>query len=209
MVEHFRELTKKVRVRCSLPNQHQNILKKMNNLEKIVTDTILQRASDVIVIDGIEYQITPPTPATLILVSELIAGLPIVNRHTDNIIREVLSSAKDLSVIGKIAATLILGAKRIKESRYIAIEHTSETKCWSWKKFRFIAKRNIITEKTLEVDYLAERILNEVTNKTLVELISNRLGMMQIADFFELTTFLSDANLLKRTREVVATASGD
>ncbi len=181
----------------------------MNNLEKIVTDTILQRASDVIVIDGIEYQVTPPTPATLILVSELVAELPIVNRHTDNIIHEVLSSAKDLSVIGKIAATLILGAKRIKESRYIAIEHTNETKCWSWKKFRFLTKRNIITEKALEVDYLAERILNEVTNKTLVELISNRLGMMQIGDFFELTTFLSDANLLKRTREVVATASGD
>ena len=168
----------------------------MDNLEKIVTDTILQRASDVIVIDGTEYPITPPTPATLILVSELVAELPVINRHTDNIIREVLSSAKDLSVIGKITATLILGAKRIKERRYKTIKQ---------KRWGVFSK----TERVLEIDYLAERILNDVTNKTLVELISKRLGMMQIGDFFEVTTFLSEANLIKRTREVVATVSGD
>lgn len=168
----------------------------MDNLEKIVSDTILQRASDVIVIDGTEYPITPPTPATLILVSELVAELPVINRHTDNIIREVLSSAKDLSVIGKITATLILGAKRIKERRYKTIKQ---------KRWGVFSK----TERVLEIDYLAERILNDVTNKTLVELISKRLGMMQIGDFFEVTTFLSEANLIKRTREVVATVSGD
>ena len=181
----------------------------MDNLEKIVTDTILQRASDVIVIDGNEYPITPPTPATLILISELVSTLPAMNREADNILLEVLSTAKDLSVIGKIAATLILGAKRIKEHRYITIEHTAETKRWSWSKFRFVVERATTTGKALEVDYLAERILNEVTNETLVKIVSKRLGMMQIGDFFELTTFLSETNLLKRTREVVATASGD
>lgn len=181
----------------------------MDNLEKLVTDAILQRASDVIVIDGTEYPIAPPTPATLILVSELVSKLPVVNRQTDNILLEVLSIAKDLSVIGKIAATLILGAKRIKERRYKTITHTSETKRWSWRKFRFVVDRATTTEMALEVDYLAELILNEVTNETLVKLVSKRLGLMQIGDFFELTTFLSEANHLKRTREVVATASGE
>lgn len=181
----------------------------MDNLEKLVTDTILQRASDVIVIDGNEYPITPPTPATLILTSELVSTLPVVNRQADNILLEVLSKAKDLSVIGKIAATLILGAKRIKEHRYITIEHRTETKRWSWRNFRYVVERATITKKALEVDYLAERILNEVTNETLVKIVSKRLGMMQIGDFFELTTSLSEANQLKRTKEVVATQSGD
>ena len=181
----------------------------MDNLEKLVTDTILQRASDVIVIDGTEYPITPPTPATLILVSELVSILPVVNRQADNILLEVLSTAKDLSVIGKITATLILGAKRIKEGRYITIEHTTETRRWSWKRFRFVVGRATTTRKALEVDYLAERILDEVTNETLVKIVSKRLGMMQIGSFFELTTSLSEANQLKRTKEVVAIQSGD
>lgn len=181
----------------------------MDNLEKLVTDAILQRASDVIVIDGTEYPIAPPTPATLILVSELVSTLPAVNRQADNILLEVLSVAKDLTVIGKITATLILGAKRIKEKRYITIEHTTETRRWSWKRLRFVVERAMTTRKVLEVDYLAERILDEVTNETMLRVVLKRLGMMQIADFFELTTSLSEANQLKRTREVVATQFGD
>lgn len=181
----------------------------MDNLEKLVTDAILQRASDVIVIDGTEYPIAPPTPATLILVSELVSTLPAVNRQADNILLEVLSVAKDLTVIGKITATLILGAKRIKEKRYITIEHTTETRRWSWKRLRFVVERATTTRKVLEVDYLAERILDEVTNETMLRVVLKRLGMMQIADFFELTTSLSEANQLKRTREVVATQFGD
>ena len=181
----------------------------MDNLEKLVSDTILQKTSEVIVIDGVEYPITPPTAGTVIMISELVSQLPVVNRHTDNILLEVLGTAKDLSVIGKIAATLILGAKRIKERRYTTITHTTETKRWSWRKFRFVVERATTTQRLLEVDYLAEKILNEVTNETLVKLVSKRLGTMQIGDFFELTTSLSEANLLKRTKEVVATASGE
>lgn len=181
----------------------------MDNLEKLVSDAILQTSSDVIVIDGVEYPITPPTAGTVIMISELVSQLPVVNGQTDNVLLEVLGTAKDLSVIGKIAATLILGAKRIKERRYKTITHTTKTKRWSWRKFRFVVDRVTTTERALEVDYLAELILNEVTNETLVKLVSKRLGLMQIGDFFELTTFLSEVNHLKRTREVVATASGE
>lgn len=181
----------------------------METLEKLVADAILERASETITIGGREYEIAPATPATLILVSELVAEMPAVNIKADNILLEVLSTAKDVSVIGKVAATLILGAKRIKERRNITIEHTTETKRWSWRKFCIVAERATITEEVLEVDYLAERILNEVTNDTLVKVISKRLGLMQIGSFFEVTTFLSGANQLRRTREVVATQSGD
>ena len=180
----------------------------MENIEKKVTDAILQRAES-FVLDGVEYTITPPTPATLILISELVSTMPVVDRKASNILYEVLATAKDLSVIGKIVATLILGAKRIKERRYVTIQDETETKRWSWKRLRFVTSRTTIETKVLEVDYLAERLLNEVTNETLVHIVSKRLGMMQIGDFFELTTSLSEANQLKRTKEVVATQSGE
>ncbi|MBR4886824.1 MAG: hypothetical protein IKU16_06055 [Muribaculaceae bacterium] len=180
----------------------------MENIEKKVTDAILQRAES-FVLDGVEYTITPPTPATLILISELVSTMPVVDRKASNILYEVLATAKDLSVIGKIVATLILGAKRIKERRYVTIQDETETKRWSWKRLRFVTSRTTIETKVLEIDYLAERLLNEVTNEALVNIVSKRLGMMQIGDFFELTTSLSEANQLKRTKEVVATQSGE
>lgn len=172
----------------------------MENIEKKVTDAILQRAES-FELDGVTYTITPPTPATLILISELVSTMPVVDRKASNILSEVLATAKDLSVIGKIVATLILGAKRIKEQRYVTIDTARH---WSWKKLRYVATET----KVLELDYLAERILNEVSNEALVKIVSKRLGMMQIGDFFELTTSLSEANQLKRTREVVETQYG-
>jgi hypothetical protein len=164
----------------------------MDTLEKIVSDTILQKSSDVIVIDDVEYPITPPTPGTLIMVSEFISQMPIINKNAENVLIEVLGKAKDMALIGKIAATLILGAKRIKERRYV------------YGKNRWFG----VAKRTLEIDYLSERILDEVTNETLVNLVSKRLGKMQIGDFFQLTASLSEANLLKRTKEA-ETASGE
>jgi hypothetical protein len=182
----------------------------MDNLEKLVTDTILQRASESIVIDGVEYPITPPTPATIILISKFASTLPVVNRSADNILYEVLVTAKDCSVIGKIAATLLLGAKRVKENRHVYLEETTEKRRWSWAKMSYIVEKTTTTiDKGLELDYFAERILDEVTTETLLRIVSKRLGMMQIGDFFELTTSLSEANQLKRTKEVVATQSGE
>lgn len=156
----------------------------MDNLEKLVADAILERASETITIGGREYEIAPATPATLILVSELVAEMPAVNIKADNILLEVLATAKDVAVIGKITATLILGAKRLKKRRKLWVRNG-----WRWRRVN-------------ELDYVAERILDEVTNETLVKVISKRLGLMQISSFFEVTTFLSEANQLKRTREV-------
>lgn len=181
----------------------------MDNLEKKVTDTILQRASESIEIGGVEYPIAPPTPATIIMVSELVSTMPEVNRKTDSILHEVLSTAKDLSVIGKIAAVLILGAKRVKEQRKLTkVTGKNRKRFWSWRKFRFVSEQVTHISGVLEVDYIAERILDEVTPETLLKVVSKRLGLMQIGDFFELTTSLSEANQLKRTKEV-ETASGD
>ncbi|MBO7287324.1 MAG: hypothetical protein J6U85_03740 [Bacteroidales bacterium] len=156
----------------------------MENLEKKVVDCILQR-QETITIGDKEYQLAPPTPATLILISELVATMPVIDKNNSDILSEVLCKAKDLSVLGQIAATLILGAKRIKERNHIILKTSP---------FR--------RKKVLEYDYISELILNEITNASLMKLITSRLNNMQIGDFFVLTTSLSEANLLKRTKEV-------
>lgn len=188
---------------CCPPNFKPN---NMETLEKKVADAILERASDSITIDGNEYPIAPPSPATLILVSELVSTMPIVKKDAENALYEVLSTAKDLSVIGKIVATLMLGAKRIKEHRKVAIVNTEHSRKWSWRKLRFVMQNT--TKEVEELDYLSEKILEEVTPATLLKVVINRIGNMQVMDFFELTTSLSAANLLKRTKEV-ETTSGD
>lgn len=180
----------------------------MDNLEKKVSDAILQKTSDVIVIDGVEYPIASPTPATIILISELVSTMPTVKRDTKSILHEVLSTAKDLSVIGNIAVALILGAKRIKEKRLVEVKRETGTRKWSWRKFRFVASTKATTQSRLETDYLAERIMDEVSPEALLKIVSKRLGLMQIGDFFELTASLSEANQLKRTKEAEI-ASGD
>lgn len=174
----------------------------METIEKKVADAILEKVTDKITIEGNDYPIAPPTTGTLILISELVSTMPIVNKDAKNALYEVLSTAKDLSVIGKIAATLILGAKRIKEQRKVCKTTTTQYKRWSWRKFRRVTDATTKAEEVLEVDYLAEKLLDEVTTQTLNNIIVKRLGESQFGDFFVLTTSLSEVNLLKRTKEV-------
>lgn len=181
----------------------------METIEKKVTDTILQRSSDTLEIDGNIYQIAPPTPATLILISEQIAEMPEVRIDTNNILFEVLNTARDCKVLGKIAATLILGAKRIKEHHRIKVGKIVPHRVFKWRKLRCVTE--CYRKETVEADeleHLSELLLDELTNQTLREVVTKRLNNMQISDFFGLTTSLSEANLLKRTKEVV-TASGE
>lgn len=180
----------------------------MENLESKVADAILERTTDIITIDGRDYPIAPPTAGTLILVSELVADMPDITEKPENYYQEVLRVARNVSVLGRIVATLILGAKRIKEQRTLLVKAPVKRMHWSWKKFRKISTTTKELVEKLEIDYIAERLIDEISNKTLLKIVVKRLGMMQVKDFFELTTFLSVANRLKPTREV-ETASGE
>lgn len=180
----------------------------MENLESRVADAILERATDIITIDERDYPIGPPSAGTLILVSELVADIPDIAEKPENYYHEVLRIARDVHVLGRIVATLILGAKRIKEQRKVMTSVLVERKIWSWRKLRKVCIMITEPAEKLEIDYLAERLLDEVTNETLLKIVAKRLGMLQVKDFFELTTFLSVANRLKPTREV-ETASGE
>lgn len=170
-------------------------------IEQKTADTILNLPDSEIIVGGHSFQLTAPTPATLIMVSALVADVPIVSNRASNVIHEMLLAAKDMHVVGKIAATLILGAKRINEHN-LMVQITTKTEYkWSWKRFKKV-KRTVTHRKLMpEIDYVATTILNEFTTQELSKLIGARLAKMQIGDFFELTAFLSGANLLKRTRE--------
>lgn len=179
-----------------------------DNLEKTVADAILERAADSVTIDDVEYPLCPPTPATLIMVSELAASLPVVQRKPEEgVLREVLATARGMNVLGRMVAVLLLGAKRVREKRLVRLPRQTLQSRWSWKHMRRVKQTCTVEKAIPEICYLGGRLLEELSPETLLRIVSKRLGMMQIGAFFELTTSLSGANMLRATKEV-ETASG-
>lgn len=176
-------------------------MEEKKTLEQQVVDTILQRKTTSLEIDGRTYEIPAPTPATIMLVSEETSKMPLINKETKSIFLETLRTARDCKAIGRIAAILVLGAKRIRENHKVVI---SETKKWSWRRFRFTKQQETMSE----LDFVAMRIMEDITPATLNETITKRLMEMQLGDFFGLTTSLSEINTLARTKEVEQTAHG-
>lgn len=160
-------------------------------IERKVADAILQQDVTEIEIAGERYKVAPPTIGTLIMVSGLISTLPVV-KDTDRkdasaIVSSVLHHAKDFSAIGEIAAILILGAKGLRPRERRGI--------WRW-----LGGRKPAGERKKE--RLAGLILDNMRPSVLWEIIIRRLNMHEIGDFFAITTSLSEANLLRPTREV-------
>lgn len=157
-------------------------------IEKNVSDVILQKPIDVTV-GGKTYTIQPPTLATMILASEEIAKLPEVNLDEENIVYDTMREAKNSKAIGKVLATFILGAKRARRKE-ITVE-----KGHLWI-IPFI-KVKMVTA----LDKLSDKILEDMTPKDGLTLISEALKNTQITDFFALTTFLNGVNVTKRKVE--------
>lgn len=81
-------------------------------IESKVASAILERPVASIELEGVKYDIAPPSIATLILVSEIVSTLPEVKPVSgDKILYSVLHIAKDYRALGDIVAVLILGAK--------------------------------------------------------------------------------------------------
>lgn len=151
-------------------------------IESKVAKTILQKP-EIIKIGNETFEVAPPSTATLILLSEAVSKLPDYKLDEDRLLTEVLATAQDCKPLGEIGAILILGAKRINTKR---------------KLFR------IKSEK----DRLAQKLLTDLTPRELNEVIAKILQSMEIGNFFGLTTSLTEVNLLRQTRGVVTTASG-
>lgn len=150
-----------------------------HTIEQTAGDTILQQ-TDKVRVGGKTYRIAPPSIATLVLVSQHISRLPRVSLNDGDIVSESLSIASDCKAIGDIIATLIIGAKR----RFRVLFHYRRRR-------------------------LARRLMHQCTPTELHALTVRLLKTMQIGDFFALTTFLLEINLLRPTKvENETTASG-
>ena len=164
-------------------------------IESKVKQTILQDTTD-ITIGGKVYKVAPPSVATLICVSEAVSTLPAVRLDAAKVVDEVLSIAKDCRPLGEIVAILTLGAKGLTETR-------REVKTVEKRRFWGLIKKQ---EQVEVVETPAETTVAEPTE--LKELVGLLISKMEIGHFFGLTTSLTEVNLLRPTREVVTTASG-
>lgn len=155
-------------------------------IEEKVAETLLQRPAK-IQIGTQSYQVSPPSVATLILVSEAVSSLPQLKLDDTNVVGGCLAIAKDCKALGDIAAILILGAKEISKSPQQSI----------WDKCKaFFTRKPQPTVK----ENLAKAILENYPPNELNALIAKLLHGLNLGDFFALTTFLTEINLLKATK---------
>jgi hypothetical protein len=173
-----------------------------NTIEQQVAGTLLER-EDTITYRDREYTIAPPSVATLVLASEVVSKLPHVKLDEEHVVEDSLRIAKDCTLLGDLAAVLLLGAKHIDDK---VKSPQIEEKRLLWGLFRI--HRN--TQKTItRREQLAKELLEELTPTELGNLLARVIQKMQIADFFGLTTFLTEINLTRPTKvETEATASG-
>ena len=171
-------------------------------IEEQAAQTILQEPEE-ITVGGKNYTMAPPSVATLILVSALVSRLPHLHLNDKKVIEETLAVAKDCQVLGDIAATLILGAKHVND-----IEETRHKRKRRHLWGLFCTTETTITTETKK-ERLSRELLEDTTPRELHNIIAQSLLKMQVGDFFGLTTFLTEINLMRQTKvETAVTASG-
>lgn len=171
------------------------MMEQIQTIEGKVAAAILEKNIGSIEIGGKTYEIAPPSVGTLILVSELVSTLPIVERvPNEKIFNSVLYHARHFKALGDICAVLILGAKGLTEE----VEETRKRRVWGIFNKKYTIRRTVDRQSEL-----ARLILEEVRPSVLFDVIVKRLKDMELGSFFSITTSLSEANILKPTREVV------
>lgn len=170
-------------------------------LEEKTAEAILQKAAD-IKIGEKTYKAAPPSIATLILVSEAVSRLPHRKLDKKLMVQEALAVGKDGSVLCEIAAILVLGARHINDP---VNDPQTRSNNPLRRLFRHRGKAHALTQK----EYLTRLIAETYSVGELQNLIAMLLGQMDLGDFFALTTFLTEVNLLRQTKvETETTAFG-
>lgn len=179
-------------------------MKTIEQLGKEVSETILQQTVEISV-GGKKYVQAPPSAATLILASEAISRLPQVVLDPNRVVEECLSIAKDCRSLGEIAAILILGAKHLTETMKVPQTQEKRYLCGLIRRKKVIEVEKVIDRKA----ELAKELLENIAPRKLNELVASLLRKMDLGDFFGLTTFLVEINLLRPTKvETETTAYG-
>lgn len=176
----------------------------MKTTEQKVSDTILQKPIEVSVGDR-KYTAAPASTATLILVSEAISLLPHAKLDPERLVEDSLSIAKDCRPLGEIAAILLLGAKNLKETVKVR-QKVEKRRLFGLVKVTETIETERVIDRKAE---LATELLDDLSPRELNNLVVSLLQKMELGDFFGLTTFLTEINLLRPTKvENETTASG-
>ena len=176
----------------------------MKTTEQKVSDTILQKPLEVSVGDR-KYTAAPASTATLILVSETISLLPHAKLDPERLVEDSLSIAKDCRPLGEIAAILLLGAKNLKETVKVR-QKVEKRRLFGLVKVTETIEIERVIDRKAE---LATELLDDLSPRELNNLVVSLLQKMELGDFFGLTTFLTEINLLRPTKvENETTASG-
>ena len=170
----------------------------LTTIESRVAATILERSVGTLEIEGVKYDIAPPTLGTLILASEIVSVFPEVADVEDKQrLFKALFMAKDYKMLAELAAVLILGAKHLSEERDVTVVKRS---------FFGLIRRKRTVKQTFDLRAeLAEKILLNVRPSVLFDVIVKRLRDNEIMTFFAITTSLNAANILKPTKAEVVT----
>lgn len=165
-------------------------------IESRVAATILERTVSTLEIEGVTYNIAPPTIGTLILASEIVSFFPQIDDVDDKQrIFMALFKAKDFKMLADLAAVLILGSKRLTEEREVTVEKRHL--------FGLIKRKHRVKQSVDLRTELAQKILDNVRPSVLFEVIVKRLRDNEIMTFFAITTSLNAANILKPTKAEV------
>lgn len=159
------------------------------HIEQRVSETVLQKRHNV-VIGGATYEVAPPSIATLIMVSELVAQMPDYVPDKEYILRDALVIAKDCKVLGEIVAILVLGADGLVKTK-------SETKTYL---FGFIKRRKVVS---FDAKACMSNTILKMSPRQVKDMTIDLLNQMEIDDFFDLTASLREVNLIRRTKEAV------
>lgn len=161
-----------------------------------MADAILERPVAEVQIGDNTYQVAPPCLATLILVSEIVSTFPAIDANVpkNEMWKAVLHHAKDFKAICDIAAVLILGAK--------GLTGEEEREVTERRFFGLIRKKKVVKCTVDLKARLAKDIAESMTSSEIFHLLMKRINLLDVGNFFALTTSLSGVNLLKPTREV-------
>lgn len=168
---------------------------KGKTIEQKVAETVLQQGEE-ITVGGKKYTAAPASTATLILASEAVSRLPQATLDPEKVVEESLSIAKDCRPLGEIAAILILGAKHLTET--VKTRQTVEKRrLWGLVRWTEEVEAERVIDRKAE---LARQLLEDLSPRSLNQLVARLLQKMELGDFFGLTTFLIEINLLRRTK---------
>lgn len=181
--------------RCKPRNSEITKHKHTMRIEKKTANAVLQKSLEIRIGDQ-SYHAAPPSCATLIRASELVAELPALRLNAEDIASETLYVARQCGVLGDLVAVLILGAKGLRERQEVV-----KTRLWG------LIRQVEVVEVDRQAE-LAQAILHELSPSQVRTTIVKLLRQMEVADFFGIITSLLEINLLRQTREVKTTASG-